>query len=214
VMTRSRGALAVAAFLVPTLVVWVAFSRSKLAGLITLGAVVLVVVAFAVVYSLVRGNVAPQVDALLNPFGEEVRMNARVSSLEMVGDFPLFGTGLGTYGDVFPAYKVRGPDLYFAHCDLLQWFAETGLVGLALGLGILGVGFWTVVSGYRKLKDRFFRRLLIAVTVAAAAFLLHGLVDFPMEIPGVMIVFVALCAAAFVIARDQIARYEKDDFLY
>ncbi len=214
VMTKSRGALGVAAFLVPALIVWVAFSRSRMTGFITLGVIVLVLVGAGVGYMQTRGAVAPYADSFLNPFGEEVRMDARQSSWDIISDFPLFGTGLGTYGDVFPAYKVRGPDLYFAHCDVLQWAAETGLVGVILALGTLGVGVWTVIAGYRKLKDRFFKRLLIAVSVAALAFLLHGLVDFPMEIPGVMIVFVALAATAFVISRDQIARYEKEDFLY
>ena len=214
VMTRNRGALGVALFCVAALIVWVAFSRSRRAGIL---AVVVLAIVFAVPYFLaghVRAAAGPQIDSFLNPFGEELRMQARQGSWGIIGDFPMFGTGLGTYGDVYPAYKVRGPDLYFAHCDLLQWWAETGLVGMALGAAILGVLAWTVIAGYRKLKDRFFRRLLIATSVAAVAFLLNGLFDFPMQIPGVMILFMTLLGATVIISRDQIARYERDDFLY
>jgi len=79
---------------------------------------------------------------------------------------------------------------------------------------MLGSLVWTVVVGYFRLKDRFFQRLLVAVSLAALAFLGHGLVDFPMSIPGVMIIFVTLAALAVVISRDRIARHEQDDFIY
>jgi hypothetical protein len=238
VLTQSRGALAVALALVPTLLLLIAFSRSWLSGAVTVGVALLLVVAVAAVL------LAPAVkigDATLSPDGPEGAAHNRVASpvftrlretvgrafesfessvqgdmrlvmrqgaRRIIAEYPLFGTGLGTFGDAYPGKKVAGADAYFAHCDVLQWWAETGLVGLALALAILGVVAWTVVVGYFRLKDRFFKRLLLAASLSAAAFLLHGLVDYPMAIPGCMILFVAVSASAVVIARDQVARHE------
>jgi O-antigen ligase len=150
----------------------------------------------------------------LNPFDEEFRFMGREASWDIFGDFPMFGTGYGTYASVYPGYKVRGPMLYFAHCDLLQWMSETGLVGLALAVAILATLFWTAVTGWFRLKDSFAQRLLLGCTLACAAFLLHGLVDFPLAIPGVVIVFVALAALAVVLSKDRIAREEESDFIF
>lgn len=215
VMTKSRGAVGVAVFMVPVLLLLVAFSRSWLAVVVTLGVILLLVIVpiIALGAGEVRQSLGDTVGAFLNPFGEDVRLQGRESAWRIIGDFPLFGTGLGTFADAFPVYKIHGPNLYFAHCDVLQWWAETGLVGLALAGAALGVAAWTVVTGYRRLKDRFARRLLIAVSLAATVFLLHGLVDFPMAIPGVAIVFVALLGAAVVIARDRITRHEEEDLI-
>ena len=52
---------------------------------------------------------------------------------------PLFGTGLDTYGELFPRY-VSGRDIiYFAHNDFAQLLAETGLAGVSImaGLGVV-----------------------------------------------------------------------------
>jgi hypothetical protein len=87
--------------------------------------------------------------------------------------------------------------------------AETGLVGALLAGAILLTGAWTIIAGWFRLKDMFFRRLLLGATLACLAFLAHGLVDFPLAVPGVVMLFVALAAAAFVIARDRVARHEE-----
>ena len=219
VLMESRGAMGTALVCVPLLVLLVAFSRSWRAGALTVAVPLVLVATLFIVMTYVpaaseaRDTIRESIASAKTPVEEDLRLFARQSARDIISDFPLLGTGLGTFGDVYPTYKVSGPDFYFAHCDVLQWWVETGLVGVALVAGIFGVFVWTIVSGYRRLKDRFFRRLLLGTSLAAGAFLLHGLVDFPASVPGCMILFVAVTASGVVVARDLIARNEEREFI-
>ncbi|KPL04944.1 MAG: hypothetical protein AMK75_00160 [Planctomycetes bacterium SM23_65] len=232
-LSRSRVAVALVVVGVPVLIVLVGFCRSWLAGLLSVIVSPLVVAVLMVVLTvfllLVTGAasellssrayehptefVREKVSGYFNPWEEETRFIAREATWRIVGDYPLFGTGLGTFCSVYPSYKIRGPMLYFAHCDPLQWFAEMGLVGSGLVAAILLSAVVTVVVGWFRLKDPFFRRLLLGSVCACLAFLIHGLLDFPLQIPGVAMFFVAAGAVSIVIARDRVARHEEKSFV-
>ena len=215
VMTRSRGGMAVMILLVPVLILLVAFSRSLWAGIITavvIAALLIVPMAFGGPKTTI-GFLSDQAGTWLNPWQEEILFLGRESARRIAADFPLFGTGLGTFASVYPAYKIHGPMLYFAHCDALQWVSEMGLAGTILGAAILLVGAATVVLGWFRLKDPFFRRLLLGSGLGCAAYLVHGLVDFPLAIPGVAIVFVTSAAISVVVAQDRTARHEESGFI-
>ncbi len=62
------------------------------------------------------------------------------NAMGIVRDFPLFGTGLGTFAAAYPAYEKRGgPEMLLAHAhnDYLEAVAELGLVGACLLLGLV-----------------------------------------------------------------------------
>jgi hypothetical protein len=57
------------------------------------------------------------------------RVDAAKVAMRMFFASPLLGTGLSTFGDIYPRFN-RGPHMmYFAHNDYAQLLAETGLVG-------------------------------------------------------------------------------------
>ncbi len=58
------------------------------------------------------------------------------ATLDMVKSRPILGTGLGTYGSVFPQY-ARSGYTGMAHNSYLQYASETGLPGLLLFLAFL-----------------------------------------------------------------------------
>ena len=215
-ISRSRAGVGLVLVGLPLLIVLVAFSRSLLAGVITVAVILaLLIVPMAVVGKTEAVDfISTQIGTWLNPSGEEVRLTARESAWRIVGDYPLFGTGLGTFSSVYPGYKIRGPMLYFVHCDPLQWFAETGLVGVILAGAVLVVGAGTALVGWFRLKDLFFKRLLLGCVLACGVFLGHGLLDFPLEIPGVVIFFVTVGALIVILSCDRVARNEEEDFLF
>jgi len=143
--------------------------------------------------------------------GDDDRFCIMPGLIKAIGQFPLTGTGFGTFADVFPAY--RDP-----HCWLIGVWERahnTYLEGM-LGLGILfplaialvfSVLIWTL---FRGLKDR--RRLHPYPALGVAAVILvalHALLDFSLQIPGFALFFAAfiapLTSIAFGVGRHNVA---------
>jgi len=76
------------------------------------------------------------------PVGWSERLTLYRQAVTMVRDFPILGTGFGTFGSVFPRYQAPpfGLDVRFSHAhnDLLQMAIEGGIVSL----GLLALGLW------------------------------------------------------------------------
>jgi tetratricopeptide (TPR) repeat protein/O-antigen ligase len=74
--------------------------------------------------------------------GWSERLTLYRQAVTMVRDFPILGTGFGTFGSVFPRYQAPpfGLDVRFSHAhnDLLQLAIEGGIVSL----GLLALGLW------------------------------------------------------------------------
>jgi len=69
------------------------------------------------------------------------RRNLYASTIEMAGDRPLMGFGLGTWATAYPPYATFDDGLRDnqAHNDWLQWASEGGLPMLALMLAMAGL---------------------------------------------------------------------------
>lgn len=179
-LTLSRGG--VAALLTCALVLLLTRERGRWAG------AGLAVAALAVWAS-------PLATRMTKPFLEaalSLRGMTYASVIALWADHPVFGTGLGAFQQAFYPYQsaeTAGLLFEHAHNDLLESLAGQGLVGMvffAAGTAaFLGQGRW------RRRAPGFRRGLLAAV----AAFLIHGLVDFNLRIPGNAAVFFALIGA-------------------
>ena len=109
--------------------------------------------------------------------------------IRIIKDFPLFGTGLGTFGYVYPLYKVSvlDPIVYiYSHNDYLQILAETGLAGFlslmfALALFVLSSIRNLVRLSTEQHYSRFF--LLLGALTGIFSILIHSFVDFNLQIP-------------------------------
>jgi O-antigen ligase len=110
----------------------------------------------------------------------------RELSYRMIGDNPIFGTGLGTYRWVFPSYKDERFGSYFyehAHNAYLEVLIEQGVVGFSfLALGVTFV-LLSLTRAYGRRRDPLVRGTLFAAIAGSASFMVHGLVDFNFQIP-------------------------------
>ena len=112
---------------------------------------------------------------------------------------PLLGHGAGTY--VFSWEKLRSIDqpVHDAHSLYLEAFAELGLLGGLLVLGLVGVLLWTSFMAWRHAGGP--RRELHAVLLAAVlTFALGAAIDWFWEIAAMGAIFF-LAAGALVAAR-------------
>ena len=117
-------------------------------------------------------------------------------ALQLVAERPWFGHGGGTFYTVFPPFKTEALPLQWdhAHNDYVEVASDTGLVGLALWVGL---GLATAVRSVRLLRDsqpRLSRGLGAAALMALCSIGLHSMVDFNLQIPANALTLVVILA--------------------
>jgi len=122
--------------------------------------------------------------------------------VEIIGDYPLFGTGLGTFASIYPAYDESGKSVRYSHAhnDYLEYLSELGVVGLILLLGGL---VFIVVSSFliwRVRRHPEVKGLALGGIVAVVAILIHSITDFNLHIPANMVLFTVILALILVTA--------------
>lgn len=98
----------------------------------------------------------------------------------MLRDHPIFGGGLSGYPATVEPYRVAaGADpLQYPHNILLNFWTETGIVGVVAFAWILVQGFRYTLRGWRRASQAW-RPYHLGVAIALVAILVHGLVDVP-----------------------------------
>ncbi|MBL0141371.1 MAG: O-antigen ligase family protein [Betaproteobacteria bacterium] len=121
-------------------------------------------------------------------------------TVPMIKDFPLFGTGPGTFYVAFLKYKPEKVVGFYdyTHNDYAQIASETGLVGLGL-LG--GVVLLTLVVALRAQwirRDPLMRGMSFACIMGVTSLLIHSWVDFNLQIPANAAYFMVLLAFGWI----------------
>jgi hypothetical protein len=125
---------------------------------------------------------------------DEGRIEAWRSTLRIIADYPLFGTGLGTFASSFPLYRSSNVSMQgvwdLAHSTPLELASEVGLpLAFLVGFGWLAMFFITARGVSVRRRNAMLP--LSAVCISALA-LLHSSLDFTLQIPGYSIPFFAL----------------------
>jgi O-antigen ligase len=130
----------------------------------------------------------------------EERVEPTVYAADMVRDYPVFGSGAGSFYTAFTRY--RGSDIKpfydHAHNDYTEVLTETGVLGAIL-LGSLPL--WALVLGVLALsrrRDPLARGFAFAVLMGVCALGIHSTVDFNLQIPANALAFVVLLAYGWV----------------
>ncbi|MBE0618972.1 MAG: O-antigen ligase family protein [Burkholderiales bacterium] len=121
-------------------------------------------------------------------------------ALNMWKDYPVFGSGLGSFPVVFPRYSAEGTLVSYthAHNDYLEIGAETGVVGLLLlGLMVL-MSFAAALRAQYLRVDPLMRGLSFASMMGILALMIHSFVDFNLQIPANALTFMLLLAFAWI----------------
>jgi tetratricopeptide (TPR) repeat protein len=124
-------------------------------------------------------------------------------SLEIVKSFPLFGTGLGTYEYVFPAYrKIPAQEKWeHAHNEYIEGAVELGIPGLIIGVYIIGGFYVMMVRVLRQRSSSLSRLLGIGGMAGVTGMLVHNLVDFNLHIGANALFFSFLCAYTLAVSH-------------
>lgn len=126
----------------------------------------------------------------------EPRLRQWADTLALVAAHPWFGVGGGGYASAYPAFRTVGDFARFAHvhADPLEWVAQVGVVGLGLSVGVA----W---AARRRLA---FEDPVPAVALAGVA--AHALVDFPLQIPFLLLLAASLVALGLPVTRPSAPR--------
>lgn len=202
-MTRSRAGIAsgLAAFALASLaLVWRAGSRQARIALAFVAAGALLLGAY-VGLTPVLERFAPD-EFSLQYAG---RVQLALATVRAALDFLPFGSGLGTFADVFRRYQVDRLTGFIdhAHNDYAEAFLELGVAGLVAMalLAVAYVGRWREIA--RGSLSRRLGFLQLAAGLAMLAMIVHGAFDFNFHIPANAIYFSFLAGIFFFTPRED-----------
>ncbi|MCA1621764.1 MAG: O-antigen ligase family protein [Acidobacteria bacterium] len=125
-------------------------------------------------------------------------------TVQIIRDHPVLGTGLGSFGSVYPRYDTGNGTyrLEQAHNDYLQVFSDAGVVGGLLGLCFVALLFWTALRRIHS-HDRFRRGVALGALGGCAGALVHSFFDFTLHTTANALLFLLLAALATVNGRVE-----------
>jgi O-antigen ligase len=155
-----------------------------------------------VIFSLYIGIEATIERFTLDKLLKEGRPTYWANTAEIFKDYPIFGTGLGTFPSLYPD-KEEGETLirlYHAHNDYLEYISELGIVGMMLLLG--GILYMLVKSFlmWRGRRQSEIKALALGGIVAIICILIHSLTDFNLHIPANMLLFSVVLSLTAVVS--------------
>lgn len=127
----------------------------------------------------------------------QTRWQFWVSTFQILKDFPQFGSGLGTFAQIFPMYRTFPVYGFVTHAenDFLQLASETGLLGIGLLFLVFLFLFIKTVSGIRSLAPGEPQRYIaLGGLVGVLALMLHSLVERNIQVPANAFLFTFLWA--------------------
>jgi hypothetical protein len=127
----------------------------------------------------------------------------------MIADKPLWGMGLNSYVLVLPDYAQYqyGSWPPPVHQIYYLWWAETGIIGLAIHLAMWGGIVWTGLRNFRVADERLFA-INAACVVGMLALALDGFVSFSLRVTPTLKTFWVLSAVIMAV-RYQRLRHES-----
>ncbi|MCP4896388.1 MAG: O-antigen ligase family protein [bacterium] len=133
------------------------------------------------------------------------RMEIYAASLELSKEFPVLGTGLGSFREAFamvqPA-KLQAT-VGHAHNDYLEMLVTTGVVGglvLLIGAGFTARRLGRLLMTTERSEDA---AAVLAALGACVAVGLHSFVDFGLTMPANSVTFVVIVGAALAVGAKS-----------
>lgn len=134
-----------------------------------------------------------------NPSGEP-RTWSHAAVLDYVREFPLTGSGGGSFYGVFPNFQPPALEGFYlhAHNDYLEFAAELGLPATVVLLVFTCLALHSSIAAQKQRRNPLCRGAAFAVTMTVCWAAIHSLVDFNLQIPANALTFVTLLGIAFV----------------
>lgn len=114
---------------------------------------------------------------------QDDRIDVWRDTVGLIKDFIGTGSGFGTYGTIFPSYKIFSDSKLYehAHNDYIELLTDGGLIGFSLAawfvIIIISLG-WKMIQ---KRRDKYSALISIGALSGIVGMLLHSITDFNMH---------------------------------
>lgn len=126
----------------------------------------------------------------------ESRPNVSEVTLTAIGDYPLTGSGAGSFYTTLPVYHDGSWHGFYdlAHNDFLQFPLEFGLPAFILLALMVLAAAWHGIVAMRQRRNRLMVGMGFSAVMGILAIMIHSSVDFNLQIPANAAYFVVLMA--------------------
>jgi len=151
------------------------------------------------------------VDATVNRFMHaSVDMPARLAAwrdtVQIIRDFPVFGTGLGTYGIAMLVYQTadRSQIFFEAHNDYLQLLAEGGVLIVIPVAVAIGAIVRTIRLRFKARRDDILTYWIrVGAVGGLAGIAVQSTLEFSLQLMGNLVLFAVIAALAMHTGRPR-----------
>ena len=159
-----------------------------------------------------------RIESRFEEIGEEgkiKRIEVWSDSMDIMRDFPVLGTGLGTFIRVYPKYQTRSGTILFEHAenDYIEILTDAGIAGFLIVAGLLVAFFVLIVKTWKRRHNSFSVAIAIGGLSSCTAITIHSMTDFNMRIPANALTLTVIAAMTYVTVFHVSSRKNvKDNF--
>jgi O-antigen ligase len=142
------------------------------------------------------------------------REEPAAASIDLIKDYPVFGSGPGTFYIAYPRYRKEQATAFFdhAHNDYFEFAADSGFVGLGLLGTFVAMSLGAALMAQWRRRDPLMRGMAFACVMGVTAILIHSWVDFNLQIPANAVYFMVLLALGWISLYHD--RHEGSDSIH
>ena len=134
------------------------------------------------------------------------------TTFEMIKDKPIFGSGIGTFkmnylnyqaeflknNPYYIRYSVKAGE---AHNEYLQMWAELGIIGLGIFIGVILMLYSLILDYLKKNNTDQDKIIVFGLVLGITCFLIHSLFTFPLYVPALGVTFFTLVGLTVIYTR-------------
>ncbi len=141
------------------------------------------------------------------------RIEVWTDSIHIIRDFPVFGTGLGTFNNIYPHYQTGNPQFLFEHAenDYIEILTDSGVAGFVLIAGMVCTYLYSVIKRWRIRHDNYVKCIVAGGISSCMALAVHGLTDFNMRIPANAMLLTIIAAMTYSLVFHVSGRNNSND---
>lgn len=148
-----------------------------------------------------------------NPQGDiaELRVAIWRDTIAIAKDFPLTGTGFGSFINIYPGYRTIQTDgiADHAHNDYLELLSDGGIVAVILFGWFISSVLYKSYTVFLKRKEGYSQHIFMGSLAGILSMLFHSITDFNMHIGANALYFFFLAGLAVSSAHTRLHAEEK-----